>query len=168
MANDNLAKIDNNYTKRKHKLSHENTKDIKIYTPEIIPKYKDAFKRVFKITNDKTKTNFIMYNKIFKWYENEKNVNISMERIYIKSKLGSYNSGGCGLSGSLFAGLTSSGIIFCLDNYVKRIGPLIFAIYFLTILCFGMKILSHEDNKVEMYNMFLEVLNDIEYDNNDN
>lgn len=165
MANNNLAKIESNNTKRKQK---RNTKEYKIYTLEIIPKYKDAFKRILKITNDETKTNFIIYNKIFKWYQNEKNINITMEKIYIKSKLGSYNSGGCGLSASLFGGLTSSGIIFCLDKYIEKIEPLIFAIYFFVILCFGMKILSHEDNKVKMYNMFLEVLNTIEYDNSDN
>lgn len=168
MAKNNLSIIEDNYFERRQKNSHENTKEYKIYTPEIIIKYKDNFKRILKLTNDKNQTNFIMYNKILKWYKNEKNVDVKMEKIYIKSKLGSYNSGGCGLSASFLAGLTSSGIIYCFDNYIEKIGLIVFPMYFVTILFFGAKILSHEDNKVEMYNMFLEVLNSIQYDNNDN
>lgn len=168
MSKNNLAKINYNYFQKKQKYSCENIKEHKIYTPEIILKYKNNFKKILKLTNNKTKTNFIMYSKILKWYENEKNVDIRMEKVYIKSKLGSYNSGGCGLTASFLAGLTSSGIIYYVDNYLEKITPVFFPIYFFTILFFGIKILSHEDNKVEMYNMFLEVLNNIEYDNNDN
>lgn len=168
MAKNNLLKIDDNYLNGRQKNSHENTKEYKIYTPEISIKYKENFKKILKLTNDKNKTNFIMYNKVFKWYQNEKYVDVKMEKIYIKSKLGSYNSGGCGLSASFLAGLTSSGIIYYLDNYIEKIGSIAFPIYFFTILCFGVKILSREDYKVEMYNMFLEVLNNIQFDNNDN
>ena len=142
-------------------------KDYKIYTPEIIIKYKDSFKTLLKLTNDKTKTKFLMYNKVWKWYENEESINLSMERIFINTKLGSYSSGGCGIGASLFAGLTASGIFSYMDVYVKGLEPLFFALYSILILSFGAKILSNEDNKVEMYNMFLEVINNLENHNND-
>jgi len=40
-------------------------------------------------------------------------------------------------------------------------------IYTILVICFRAEILSNEDNKVEMYNMFLEVLNNLENDKND-
>lgn len=141
--------------------------NFKIYTPEIIKKYRNSFKTLFKLTNDNTKTKFIMYNKVWKWYENEESINLNMEKIYIKTKLGSYSSGGCGIGASLFAGLTASGVFSYMDTYVKRLGPLFFALYAILVLIFGVKILSNEDNKVEMYNMFLEVINNLENDKND-
>lgn len=139
----------------------------KIYTPEIIIKYRNSLKTLFKLTNYKTETKFIMYNKVWKWYENEESINLSMERIYIKTKLGSYSSGGCGIGASLFAGLTASGVFSYMDIYVKKLGPFFFALYAILVLIFGVKILSNEDNKVEMYNMFLEVINNLENDKND-
>jgi len=139
----------------------------KIYTSEIIIKYRNSFKTLLKLTNDKTKTKFLMYNKVWKWYENEESINLSMERIFINTKLGSYSSGGCGIGASLFAGLTASGIFSYMDVYVKGLEPLFFALYSILILSFGAKILSNEDNKVEMYNMFLEVINNLENHNND-
>ena len=142
-------------------------REYKIYTPELIIKYKNSFKTLLKLTNDKTKTKFIMYNKVWRWYENEKSTNLNMEKIYIKTKLGSYTSGGCGIGASLLAGLTASGVISYMDCYIKKIDPFSLAIYAMLVLCFGIKILSNEDNKVEMYNMFLEVLNNLENDKND-
>ena len=142
-------------------------KDYKIYTPEIIIKYKKTFKTLLKLTNDNTKAKFIMYKKVWKWYENENITNFSMEKIYIKTKLDSYTSGGCGISASFFAGLTASGVFSFLDSYIKRLGPSFLAIYAVLVLYFGVKILSNEDNKVEMYNMFLEVLNNLENDKNE-
>ena len=143
-------------------------KEYKIYTPEIIIKYNNSFKTLFKLTNDKTKTQFIMYNKVWNWYKNAESTNFSMEKIYIKTRLGSYTSGGCGIGASLFAGLAASGVFSYMDSYVKRLGPLFLAIYAILVLCFGVKILSNEDKKVEMYNMFLEVLNNLENDKNEN
>lgn len=142
-------------------------KDYKIYTPEIIIKYKNSFKTLLKLTNNKTKTKFIMYNQVWKWYENEDNSNLCMEKIYIQSKLDSYTSGGCGIGASFFAGLTASGVFSFFNNYLKRTGPFFVAIYVVLVLCFGVKFLSNEDNKVEMYNMFLEVLNNLEKDKNE-
>ncbi|MCE5219725.1 MAG: hypothetical protein LLF98_00235 [Clostridium sp.] len=142
-------------------------KNYKIYTPEIIIKYNNSFKTLLKLTNDKTKTKFIMYNKVCKWYENEESINFSMEKIYIKTKLGSYTSGGCGIIASLFAGLTASGIFSYMDNYIKRLGPFFLEIYVIAVLFFGVKILTNEDKKVEMYNMFLVALNNLENDKNE-
>jgi len=138
------------------------TKDYKIYTPNISLKYMNSFREVLKITNNKTQTKFIMYNRVLRWYQNEENVNLSMEKIYIKTKLGSYTSGGCGIGASVFAGLTASGIFSYVDNYLKKLSPLLLVMYVILVLYFGFKILSNEDNKVEMYNMFLEVLNNLQ------
>lgn len=168
MVNNNVTKINYKLKNRKVNFKHKNTDGCKIYTPEIISKYKNNFKRIFKITNDKNKTKYIMYNKVLKWYESMEQINISMEKIYVKTKLGSYTSGGCGISASFLAGLTSSGIIYYIDNFIKEIGPYVFPVYFITTIYLGIKILSNEDNKVEMYNIFLEALNNIEYHNNDN
>jgi len=161
-------KLNNNKVYTSHSwIKRALIEDYKIYTPEIIIKYKNSFKTLLKLTNDKSKTNFIMFNKVWKWYENEENTNLSMERIYIRTKLGSYTSGGCGISASLLAGLTASGIFSFIDSYVKRFGPFFLAIYAILVLCFGVKILTNEDNKVEMYNMFLEVINKLENDKNE-
>ena len=54
-----------------------------------------------------------------------------------------------------------------IDNYIKKLSPTFLGIYIVLILVFGLKILSNEDSKVEMYNMFLEVLNNLEYDKNE-
>ena len=161
LSNNKKAYISEQYIKK------EVPKDYKIYTPEIIIQYNNSFKTLRKLTNDKTKAKFIMYNKVLKWYKNKESANFSMEKIYIKTKLGSYNSGGCGIGASLFAGLTASGIISYMDNYIKKLGPIFLAIYAILVLCFGIKILSNEDKKVEMYNMFLEVLNNLENDKNE-
>lgn len=168
MKNNNFSKIEINYGKRTANISSSNAKEYKIYTPEMIQKYKDCFRRILKFTNDKTKTKSIMYNRVSKWYEREKNINISMEKIYINSKLGSYTSGGCGIGASFFAGLIASGLFSYMEDHIKKLGPISFSIYSILILCFGFKVLSIEDKKVEMYNIFLEALNNLEYDNNEN
>lgn len=167
MYKNNLANLSDKHSRKDMITKIAKTNDCKIYTPEMIQKYKDCFKRILKITKDKTKTKFILYKKIYKWYENENNLNISMEKIYIKSKLGSYESGGCGIGASLFAGITASGIFSYIDNYIKELDPAFLTIYAASILYFGIKILSKEDRKVEMFNMFLEVLNNLEYDKNE-
>lgn len=142
--------------------------DYKIYTPELIKKYQDSFKTIFKATGNKTKVKFIMYEKVWNWYINQPNINLKMEKIHIRTKLGSFTSGGCGIGASLFAGLTASGIFSYMDNYIKRLAPFFFVIYVVLLLGFGLKFLSNEDKKVEMYNMFLEVLDSLENDKNEN
>lgn len=103
-----------------------------------------------------------MYNKVWKWYENKESTNFSVEKIYIKIKLGSYTSD----RASIFARLILSGVFSYMASYVKKLGPF-FAIYAMLVLCFRVKILSKEDKKVEMYNMFLVVLNSLEDDKNE-
>ena len=144
-----------------------NINEYKIYTPEIIKKYKKLFKKILKTNNDKAKTNFIMYYKVYKWYEKEEKINISLEKVYIKTKLGSFTSGGCGIAASLLAGLTASGIYSYMDIYIKKLEPVFLLVFIVFILSFGIKILSNEDNRVEMYNLFLEVLNNLQDDNNE-
>ncbi len=167
MKNNNLIKTINKHSLNTLKIESRNTTDYKIYTPEIIKKYKYNFKMILKFTNDENKAKFIMYNKVNKWFKNEKILNVSMEKIFIKSKLGSYTSGGCGIGASFFAGLIASGLFSYMDDYIKKLGPFFFVIYFVLVLCFGVKILSDEDKNVEMYNMFLEVLNNLDYDKNE-
>lgn len=144
-----------------------NIKEYKIYTPEIIKKYKKTLNMILKMNDNKTKTKFMMYDKVWKWYEKQENINISLEKVFIKTKLGSFNSGGCGLAASLLAGLTASGIYSYMDNYIKKLGPVFLLVYIVFVLSFGIKILYNEDNKVEMYNLFLEVLNNLQDDNNE-
>lgn len=164
--------INENNNNKKSYLSEQRVKktvpkDYKIYTPQISIKYKNSFNTLLKLTSDKTKTKFLMYNKVWKWYENEESTNFNMEKIYIKTKLGSYTSGGCGIGASLLAGLTASSVFSYMDSYIKRLGTFFLVIYVILILYFGVKILSNEDKKVEMYNMFLEVLDNLENDKND-
>lgn len=135
--------------------------DYKIYTPDMVKKYRDCYKFTMKITKHRDKTMFIMYKKVKEWYKNE-NINYNIEKIHIKTKLGSYTSGGCGIGASLLAGLTASGVFSYMDIYVKNLGPLSVMTYALFILFFGLKILQNEDDNVEMYNIFLEVINELE------
>lgn len=166
MENIKFSKTRKNNLKEINTIIKLNTNDCKIYTPEIIEKYRKVFKKVLKF-NNKTKIRFIMYDKVRNWYEREENINISLEKVYIKTKLGSFTSGGCGIGASLLAGLTASGIYSYVDAYIKKLGPFSLVIYIVLILFFGVKILYNGDNKVEMYNMFLEVLNNLQDDNNE-
>ena len=159
--NTKIAYISELYAKR------EISKDYKIYTPEIMKKYNDYLKTLPKLTKDTTKAKFIIYNKVRKWYESKENLNFSIEKIHINSKLGSYTSGGCGIGASFFAGLTASGILSYMDSYIKRLGSFFLVLYSILVLYFGVKILSNEDKKVEMYNTFLQVLYDLENDKNE-
>ena len=152
--------------KRNH-LIIPNIKEYKIYTPDITQKYEKTFKTMYKLIKDKNKVNYLMYEKVLKWYENEEAMNVSLEKIYIKTKLGSFTSGGCGIGASLLAGLTASGIYSYIDDYIKKLGMPFIILYVILILGFGFKILYNEDKKVEMYNMFLEVLNNLQDDNNE-
>jgi hypothetical protein len=144
-----------------------NINEYKIYTPDITQKYEKIFKTMYKLMKDKNKVKFLMYDRVCKWYENEETMNISLEKIYIKTKLGSFTSGGCGIGASLLAGLTASGIYSYIDDYIKKLGTPFIILYVILILCFGIKILYNEDKKVEMYNMFLEALNNLQDDNNE-
>ncbi len=138
--------------------------EYKIYTPEMVKKYKECFKFTMKITKHHDKTLFIMYKKVEQWYMDDK-INWNLEKIHIKTKLGSYTSGGCGIEASLLAGLTASGVFTYMDTYMKRLSPLSLIIYAVAVMFFGIKVLANEDNTVEMYNMFLDVINELEEKN---
>jgi hypothetical protein len=166
VENKKLKEIPNKLYAKNISVKKVNTKNYKIYTPEIVDKYKNYLRTISKINNN-TKTKFIMYDRVIHWYQNEEEINLSMEKIYISTKLGSYDSGGCGIGASLLAGLTASSIFSYIDNYIKKLSPIFLAIYVVLILFFGIRILSNEDDKVEMYNMFLEVLNNLQNDKND-
>jgi hypothetical protein len=91
MEKNNITNLRYEHTK---KIKNRSTSDCKIYTLEMAERYKEYQKKLLKITNDKTRTQFMIYKKVYKWYEEEDNLNINMERIYIKSKLDSYTFGG--------------------------------------------------------------------------
>lgn len=163
MENIKFSKLTTKNFKERVSIIDPNINEYKIYTPEIIEKYKKLFKTILKMSDNKTKTKFIMYNKVSKWYEKQENININLEKVYIKTKLGSFTSGGCGIGASLLAGLTASGIYSYMDSYIKKLGPVFLIVYVVFALSLGIKILYTEDNKVEMYNMFLEVLSTLEH-----
>lgn len=165
--NINLVEETNEYS-LKTNAEKVDGKNYKIYTPEVTKKYKNSLKEISKITNNKTKAKFIMYEKICDWYRNESDINFKMEKIHIKTKLGSFTSGGCGIGASLFAGITASAVFSYMDNYIKRLAPIFLVIYVVLVVGFGIKFLYSEDDKVEMYNMFLEVLDSLEDDKNAN
>ena len=140
------------------------TKNYKIFTPNIVKKYKTNFKTIFKLSKDREYTLYIMYGKVQRWYEVEENINLSLEKIHVRSKLGSYMSGGCGIGPSLLASLTASGVFAYINNYLKKLGPMALVCYGCTVAFFGINVLLSEDSEVEMYNIFLEVLDNLEYD----
>jgi F0F1-type ATP synthase assembly protein I len=163
----NLIERTNEYSLKTIRKKVNNV-NYKLYTPEIIKKYKNSLKEISKITNNNTKSKFIIYEKVCKWYKDEADINLKMEKIHIKTKLGSFTSGGCGIGASLFAGITASAVFSYMDNYIKRLAPFFLVIYLVLVVGFGIKFLYKEDEKVEMYNMFLEVLESLENDNNEN
>ena len=160
MENRKIIRIKNILFKEKNCDFH----DYKIYTPEMVKKYKECFKFTMKITKCHDKTLFIMYKKVEKWYMNDE-INWNLEKVHIKTKLGSYTSGGCGIEASLLAGLTASGIFTYMDSYMKKLNPLSLVIYIVAVIFFGIKVLANEDKTVEMYNMFLDVINELEEKN---
>ncbi|HBJ2622477.1 TPA: hypothetical protein LA827_002225 [Clostridium botulinum] len=142
-------------------LKNRCTDEYKIYAPKIAKKYKKTFKILLKFTKNRDKTLYIMYDKVKKWYKAE-NINISMEKIYVKTKLGSYLSGGCGIEASLLTNLTASAVFAYTSLYIKKLGTISILCYMLIISFYGLIVLSKEDDEVEMYNLFLEVLNELE------
>lgn len=153
----NIINLKNRILKKKNNRIN----DYKIYTPEMVKKYRECYKFTMKITKHRDKAMFIMYKKVEEWYKIE-NINYNLEKIHIKTKLGSYTSGGCGIGASLLAGLTASGVFSYMDIYVRKLGPVSLMTYAFLIMFFGLKILQNEDDNVEMYNMFLEVINELQ------
>lgn len=146
------------------KNKNYNYDEYKIYTPEMVKKYKECFKFTMKVTKHRDKTLFIMYKKVEEWYKNDK-INFNLEKIHIKTKLGSYTCGGCGIEASILAGLIASGVLTYIDTYMKKMNFFSLFVYIASLIIFGIRILVNEDNMVEMYNMFLDVINELEEKN---
>lgn len=157
----NSANIDSNHGKIAKKIV---TNEYKILTPDIVKKYRTNYKTILKLNKSRDYTLYIMYGKVKRWYESEENINLSLEKIHIRSKLGSYMSGGCGIGPSLLASLTASGVFAYINNYLKKLGPISLVCYGCAVAFFGINVLLSEDSEVEMYNIFLEVLDNLEYD----
>lgn len=164
MENKKDAKIKQLYSTIIKNKENKYSNEYKIYASKFEKKYKKNFKKLLKFTKDRDKTLCIMYCKVEKWYKDE-NINISMEKIYIKTKLGSYLSGGCGIEASLLANLTASAVFAYSSIYIRRLGTISILVYIFMISLYGLAVLTREDNEVEMYNLFLEVLNKLEKSN---
>ena len=164
MENIKFLNSKNIYSKGEKIAKQMVTKEYKIFTPNIVEKYKASFKTILKISKDREYTVYIMYSKVKRWYRLEENINLSLEKIHIRSKLGSYMSGGCGIGPSLLVSLTASGIFAYTNNYLKKFGSISLICYGCAVAFFGINVLLSEDNEVEMYNIFLEVLDNLEDD----
>ncbi|SFC21440.1 hypothetical protein [Clostridium uliginosum] len=162
MQKSKVLDLTNIYSKHEKIAKEVANNEYKIYTPYMVKKYKSTFKVLNKLTNNRDHTLYIMYGKVKKWYGSEKKLNVSMEKIHVKTKLGSYLSGGCGIGASLLTNLTASGMFAYSTQYIKNFGPLSLICYVFVITCFGITVLCREDDQVEMYNMFLEVLNELD------
>lgn len=144
------------------RLKKNSNDDYKIITPEIVEKYKYRYKKLLKKFKNRDKVIVILYDEIYDFYNKKKNLNISMEKIHIRTKLGSYLSGGCGIGPSLLTSLVGSSIFAYMSNYFKKLTSPIALLYCSIVVIIAIYLLNIQDNQVEMYNLFLEVLEKIE------
>lgn len=139
------------------------SKDIyKIVTPEIVEKYKNRYKKLLKKVKNKDKVICILFDEVYALYIEKENLNISMEKIHIKTKLGSYLSGGCGIGPSLLTSLVGSSLFTYMNSYFKNLTSPVAVLYCSIVVFLAIYLLTIQDNQVEMYNLFLEVLKKIE------
>jgi len=144
------------------KLKKKSNDEYKIITPEIVEKYKHRYKKSLKKFKNRDKVIFLLYDEVYDFYNEKNNLNISLEKIHIKTKLGSYLSGGCGIGPSLLTTLVGSSIFNYMNNYFKKLTSPIALIYCSIVVIIAIYLLTIQDNQVEMYNLFLEVLEQIE------
>jgi len=144
------------------KLKKKSNDEYKIITPEIVEKYKHRYKKSLKKFKNRDKVIFLLYDEVYDFYNEKNNLNISLEKIHIKTKLGSYLSGGCGIGPSLLTTLVGSSIFTYMNNYFKKLTSPIALIYCSIVVIIAIYLLTIQDNQVEMYNLFLEVLEQIE------
>lgn len=144
------------------RLKKNSNDDYKIITPEIVEEYKYRYKKLLKKFKNRDKVIVILYDEIYDFYNKKNNLNISMEKIHIKTKLGSYLSGGCGIGPSLLTSLVGSSIFAYMSNYFKKLTSPIALLYCSIVVIIAIYLLNIQDNQVEMYNLFLEVLEKIE------
>ena len=133
-----------------------------IITPHMVKYYKKQYKILLRLYKDKEKVLNILYKKIYEKYAYEKDYNYSLERIYIKTKLGSYLSGGCGIGPSLLTSLVGSGIFTYMNSLLKKLNGTLTLIYFSIVTGLAIYLLTMVDNEVEMYNLMLEIIENIE------
>lgn len=136
-------------------------REYEIKTPEFAKQYKKLFKEKLKINRHRGKTLFMMRKIAKKWYQDE-DINLSLEKIHIKTKLGSYESGGCGIEASVLASFTASGILTYAEAVLKKFIPFSIILYAVVVILCGAKIMTREDDMVEMYYLFLDVIEEIE------
>lgn len=144
------------------KLKKKSNDEYKIITPEIVEKYKHRYKKLLKKFKNRDKVIFLLYDEVYDFYNEKNNLNISLEKIHIKTKLGSYLSGGCGIGPSLLTTLVGSSIFAYMNNYFTKLTSPIALLYCSIVVIIAIYLLTIQDNQVEMYNLFLEVLERIE------
>lgn len=133
-----------------------------IITPKIVEKYKHRYKRLLKEFKNRDKAICVLYDEVYDLYKENYNLNMSMEKIHIKTKLGSYLSGGCGIGPSLLTSLVGSSIFAYMNSYFKKLTSPVALLYCSLVVLLAIYLLTIQDNQVEMYNLFLEVLERIE------
>lgn len=141
------------------KVSKDN---YKIVTPEIVEEYKNRYKKLLKKVKNKDEVIRILFDEVYALYIKKENLNISMEKIHIKTKLGSYLSGGCGIGPSLLTSLVGSSLFAYINSCLKKLTSPIVLLYCSIVVFLAIYLLTIQDNQVEMYNLFLETLERIE------
>ena len=131
-------------------------------TPCIVDYYKMEYKNLLKKYKNRQIAIKILYDISMEKYLEEKTVDYRMEKIYIKTKLGSYLSGGCGIGPSLLASLIGSGIFTYMSTLIEKLDGMLTFGYFSIVTGFAIYLLTLQDNQVEMYNMLLEIIENIE------
>jgi len=139
-----------------------------IITPEIVTMYKSDYRKLMKKYENHEEVLSILYKKVKLHYKEQKCNDYKFERMHIKTKLGSYLSGGCGIGPSLMSSLIGSSLFTYINSTIRRLRFSLILIYcsLVTALCIYM--LTIQDEQVEMYNLFLEILEDIEKENKNN
>lgn len=138
---------------RRNTVINFNTKKLEI-------EYKKQRKIILTLTKDKNKALLILKNFVKKWYKNS-NCDLKSERVYINTKLQSYMAGGCGIEASFIASFTSSATLSFLNHNIFKAEKFYPIIYVIIFLCGSSYFLIREDRNVEMYNLFLEAVNEI-------
>ena len=131
-------------------------------TPFIVKYYKIDYKNLLPIYRKREKVIKMLYEITMAKYCEEENIDFTMEKIYIKTKLGSYLSGGCGIGPSLLASLIGSGLFTYMSTFIQRLNGMLTFGYFSIVTGFAIYLLTLQDNQVEMYNMLLEIIENIE------
>ncbi|WP_244835416.1 hypothetical protein [Clostridium sp. BJN0001] len=129
-------------------------------TKELEKEYRKQKKLILNISKDKNKSLAILKKMVKKWYINN-GCDLKSERVYINTKLQSYMAGGCGIEASFIASFTASMTLSFLNNNILKTEKFYAVIYVIIFLCGSSYFLLKENKNVEMYNLFLEAVNEI-------